>query len=158
MNLAQHNNIDLTNMEKPTNTTNQNLYGKKDGMIFSENPEKMNPFIPPTAPDYYGGQNSPYEAIKVIRAWNLGFCLGNVVKYICRAGKKPTATKLEDLQKAKTYLELEINSLAGTKKELSFTEWGMIDFSNYCQTVEPHSISGHSKLKEWMKLKQENAK
>lgn len=39
-------------------------------------------------PSHYGGEDNPYEAIKVIEAWNLGFCLGNAVKYISRAGKK----------------------------------------------------------------------
>lgn len=39
-------------------------------------------------PDHYGGKDNPYEAIKVIEAWDLGFCLGNAVKYISRAGKK----------------------------------------------------------------------
>lgn len=39
-------------------------------------------------PAYYGGANNPYEAIKVIEAWDLDFCLGNTVKYISRAGKK----------------------------------------------------------------------
>jgi hypothetical protein len=38
-------------------------------------------------PAHYGG-DAPYEAIKVIEAWELGFHLGNTVKYICRAGKK----------------------------------------------------------------------
>ena len=35
-------------------------------------------------PSHYGGENNQYEAIKVIEAWNLGFHLGNVVKYISR--------------------------------------------------------------------------
>jgi CO dehydrogenase/acetyl-CoA synthase alpha subunit len=48
----------------------------------------------------------PYEAIKVIRAWDLNFTLGNVVKYVCRAGKKGDA--LDDLKKALDYLEEEI--------------------------------------------------
>ncbi len=120
-----------------------------------------NPTITLTNPDYYGGQNNPYEARKVIRAWGLNFPLGNVVKYIARAGKKPTATALEDLQKAKNYLDDEVKALGGTtgtKDELIFNEWDMIDFSNYCQTVEPYSVSGHSKLKEWMELKKENIK
>lgn len=39
-------------------------------------------------PPHYGGADSPYEVIKVILAWGLGFCLGNVVKYVARAGKK----------------------------------------------------------------------
>lgn len=40
-------------------------------------------------PDHYQfGKNNEYEAIKVIAAWDLGFSLGNTVKYISRAGKK----------------------------------------------------------------------
>jgi hypothetical protein len=47
-----------------------------------------------------------YEAIKVIEAWGLGFCLGNVVKYISRAELK--GTPIEDLKKARWYLDREI--------------------------------------------------
>lgn len=39
-------------------------------------------------PEHYGGVDNPYEVIKVIEAWELDFSLGNVVKYISRAGKK----------------------------------------------------------------------
>jgi hypothetical protein len=60
-------------------------------------------------PQHYGGSDSTYEAIKVIEAWQLGFCLGNVVKYISRAGKK--GNKLEDLKKAQWYLAREIEKL-----------------------------------------------
>lgn len=56
-------------------------------------------------PPHYGG-DTVYEAIKVIEAWGLGFCLGNTVKYISRAGKKGVA--LEDLKKARWYLDREI--------------------------------------------------
>ena len=54
-------------------------------------------------PDHYGGENNPYEAIKVIEAWDLNFHLGNVVKYISRAGKK-SENSIEDLKKAEWYL------------------------------------------------------
>ena len=57
-------------------------------------------------PAHYGGEDNPYEAIKVIEAWDLGFNLGNVVKYISRAGKK--GAKIEDLKKAQWYLNREI--------------------------------------------------
>ena len=57
-------------------------------------------------PAHYGGADNPYEAIKVIEAWELGFNLGNTVKYISRAGKKGAA--LEDLKKAAWYLAREI--------------------------------------------------
>jgi Protein of unknwon function (DUF3310) len=59
-------------------------------------------------PAHYGGSHNPYEAIKVIEAWALGFCLGNTVKYIARAGLKGDA--LEDLKKARWYLDREIKS------------------------------------------------
>jgi hypothetical protein len=60
-------------------------------------------------PAHYGGADDPYEAIKVIEAWELGFHLGNAVKYIARAGKK--SDLLTDLQKAGWYLQREIDRL-----------------------------------------------
>lgn len=59
-------------------------------------------------PEHYGGKDNPYEAIKVIEAWGLGFCLGNTVKYISRAGKKNSDTLIQDLKKALWYLSREI--------------------------------------------------
>ena len=61
-------------------------------------------------PKHYGGRDNPYEAIKVIEAWELDFSLGNVVKYIARAGKKDEYRYLEDLQKAAWYLDRAIKS------------------------------------------------
>jgi len=52
--------------------------------------------------------NQP-TAIKIIEAHNLNFGLGNVIKYVLRAGKKGDA--LQDLEKAKWYLEREITNL-----------------------------------------------
>jgi hypothetical protein len=67
-------------------------------------------------PAHYGGKENPYEAIKVIEAWDLGFCLGNLIKYVSRAGKKGENTKLQDLEKAKWYLEREIENLKKEKQ------------------------------------------
>lgn len=61
-------------------------------------------------PAHYGGDTT-YEAIKVIRAWGLGFETGSALKYICRAGKKPGADYIEDLEKAKFYLQAEIDRI-----------------------------------------------
>lgn len=58
-------------------------------------------------PMHYGG-DTIYEAIKVIEAWSLNFNLGNVLKYIRRAGNKDKSDALEDLQKAVWYLNREI--------------------------------------------------
>lgn len=62
-------------------------------------------------PKHYGGADNPYEAINVIEAWDLGFCLGNTVKYISRAGKKETDKNVQDLEKARWYLDREIEKL-----------------------------------------------
>jgi hypothetical protein len=61
-------------------------------------------------PKHYGGEDNPYEAIKVIEAWELDFNLGNVVKYVSRAGKKDKDTKLQDLEKAMWYLQRAIDN------------------------------------------------
>ncbi len=66
-------------------------------------------------PAHYGGKDNPYEAIKVIEAWKLGFCLGNTVKYIARAGKKSAQTELEDMEKARWYLDRQIEFLKGAR-------------------------------------------
>lgn len=67
-------------------------------------------------PKHYGG-DTPYEAIKVIEAWGLDFCLGNSVKYISRAGKKDPSKEIEDLKKAQWYLQRRIEQLQATKPD-----------------------------------------
>jgi hypothetical protein len=62
-------------------------------------------------PEHYGGKQNTYEVIKVIEAWDLNFHLGNVVKYISRAGKKDKTKLKEDLEKAKWYLDRFIGTL-----------------------------------------------
>jgi len=52
----------------------------------------------------------------VINAWDLNFCLGNAIKYICRAGKKEGEKTMQDLLKAKKYLDYEIEKLEQCKK------------------------------------------
>lgn len=52
------------------------------------------------------------ETIDFIEAKNLGYHLGNVVKYVSRADLK--GAKLEDLQKAKWYLDRAISNLSKT--------------------------------------------
>jgi len=68
---------------------------------------------PVNNPPHYGGLGNVYEVIKVIIAWGLDkdYFLGNVVKYIARAGKKDPAKLLEDLKKAQWYLNKRIEVL-----------------------------------------------
>jgi len=45
------------------------------------------------------------------KGWGPGFCLGNVDKYIERAGKKSGEETVKDLKKARQYLTYLINSI-----------------------------------------------
>ena len=56
-------------------------------------------------PDYYQGK---IEVIDFIEAHGLNFNLGNVVKYISRAGKKDGEGAISALLKAQWYLGREI--------------------------------------------------
>ena len=70
--------------------------------------------IPPfnSRPEYYGGKDSAYEVFTVLEAWKLDkdFYLGNVLKYLARAGKI-SFNKKEDLEKALVYLQRRIDTL-----------------------------------------------
>ena len=60
-----------------------------------------------TQPHYDNGKD--YDVIDIINDFNLSFTRGNILKYIIRAGKKKD--ELQDLLKAKDYLEREIQRL-----------------------------------------------
>lgn len=64
-------------------------------------------------PSHYGGEDNPYEVIKVCEDWGLDkdAYLFNVVKYVARAGKKNAQKELEDLKKASFYLNRKIQNL-----------------------------------------------
>jgi hypothetical protein len=66
-----------------------------------------------TRPNHYGGKDNPYEVFNVLEAWKLDkdFYLGNVIKYLARAGKKNKSTEKEDLKKALVYLQRRIDKL-----------------------------------------------
>jgi hypothetical protein len=61
-------------------------------------------------PCHYGG-NVPHEVVKCLEAWGLetDALLWNAVKYIARAGRKGPA--VEDLKKARWYLDRRIASM-----------------------------------------------
>ena len=63
-------------------------------------------------PDYYRAGN--YECSDYIEAFNLNFNLGNVIKYVTRAGRK-TEDAVTDLQKARVYLDREISRVSHKK-------------------------------------------
>ena len=67
----------------------------------------------PLRPAHYGCDGNVYEVFNVLEAWGLDkdFYLGNVIKYIVRAGKKDSSKELEDLEKAEVYLKRRIAEL-----------------------------------------------
>lgn len=55
-----------------------------------------------TRPAHYGGEANPFEQIKIIEHYQLGFHEGNVLKYLLRWRSKDG---IKDLQKALYYLQ-----------------------------------------------------
>ena len=82
-------------------------------------------------PQHYGG-DTIYETIKVLEAWLtpeqfIGFCRGNAIKYLSRAGKNGDC--IEDLNKAEFYTIYEqdfrarlITSLTGENRAIDIAK------------------------------------
>lgn len=71
--------------------------------------EKINKNV--SHPSHY---NQGIEAIDIIESWDLNFSLGNAIKYILRSPYK--GNQIEDLEKARWYIDREINRLEGLQK------------------------------------------
>lgn len=100
---------DISITELPTKTEDDIIKERfKDLHVYGASKLEKNMINHPV---HYGGENNTYEAIKVIEAWSLDFCLGNVIKYVSRSGKKENESELRDLKKALWYLERKISSL-----------------------------------------------
>ena len=68
-------------------------------------------------PDYYN--KGGIEVSDFIEAYDLNFNLGNVIKYIARAGNKPNEDRLTALKKAEVYLKSEILRFQKFKPEIT---------------------------------------
>lgn len=66
---------------------------------------------PVSAPPHYTRLEP--QPIDVIEAWNLGFYAAQVLKYIARAGFKEPSKIVEDLKKARYYLDRWIKKVGG---------------------------------------------
>ena len=86
--------------EYPCNVCDRN-YGNEDKW------ESIND--PVNRPSHY--TDGKIEVIDFIEDKKLGFCLGNAIKYIARAGKKNKDKEVEDLKKAKWYIDRRIKEL-----------------------------------------------
>ena len=70
-------------------------------------------------PDHYGGEDNPYEVIKIAEATGLDkyAYLFNVLKYIVRSGKKDDNPPVQDLKKALFYLDRRIKTIEQNGEE-----------------------------------------
>lgn len=84
------------------------LWNGTNLMESEEASKSTSEFDPVTKPSHYV-EGREYEPRKVIEDWDLNYYLGNALKYISRAGRKKDP--VEDLKKARQYLDFEIERL-----------------------------------------------
>lgn len=73
------------------------------------------PVPDPISPNHYVRLNP--QPIDVSLSWfGAGYLRGTAIKYLARAGFKDGVDVIEDLQKAISYIEKEINHIRKTKK------------------------------------------
>lgn len=76
------------------------------------------------------------EVIDAIHEWQLNFNLGNVVKYIARAGHKQGEDPLVALKKAQFYLRDEINRMEEKPKVIHVKQSDSIDVSAWQKSYD----------------------
>jgi len=74
---------------------------------------------PIDSPAHYA-EGRQYEPIDVIADWELNYHLGNTLKYVSRAGRK--LNQLEDLKKARWYLDREIQTLEAVQPRVTYED------------------------------------
>lgn len=67
-------------------------------------------------PKHYNSHPSGIECIEVVR--HMGFNIGNVIKYCWRAGLKDNNADIDDLKKARWYLNDEIKKREAANGEM----------------------------------------
>lgn len=85
----------------------------RDGEVLERNLDTAKFFTKPDVvanPSHYANTGK-IQPIEYINDHNLNFNRGNVIKYVSRAGHKDPNKELEDLEKARQYLDFEINRL-----------------------------------------------
>lgn len=58
-------------------------------------------------PAHYKAPRPGLEPIEIIEAYGLNFARGSAIKYLLRAGKKASASEVEDLEKAAWFCRRE---------------------------------------------------
>ena len=72
------------------------------------------------SPDHY--QLGSIEVWDFIVDQDMGYLLGNVIKYVCRAGAKPGESREDDLLKAIAYLNRELKNVRALERSSDLQE------------------------------------
>ena len=113
--------------QNPTGKIKHNIIREPISTVLSNVPKPIEkPPMPDVTPPKVDNVNHPshyndgkIEVIDYIEDKQLGFCLGNAIKYISRAGKKKSGNmsdkekEIEDLKKAVFYINYRIKELKG---------------------------------------------
>ncbi len=78
----------------------------------SDSVKKFYEFMEEVVPKHY--KTDSIDVIDFCKMYNLNFNRGNIVKYVCRAGKKDD--EIQDLKKALDYLQRELKHLENDRK------------------------------------------
>lgn len=109
-------NLESSRMFKPVNLGNTVHKPSNSYTVWPNNKftiEKTSPFKTQVGGEHY--KNSKIQPVHVWQDWGLEGCLAAAVKYIHRRGNKPENTKIQDLEKAIHYLQLEVEYLRLTE-------------------------------------------
>ena len=91
---------------------------------------------PVNHPAHYNNHPSGVECITITQHFN--FCLGNAIKYIWRADLKGNA--IEDLEKAKWYIEQEIKRRKHESSSDKLNIWGDLITPNEARAEETKAL------------------
>jgi hypothetical protein len=114
-------------------------------LTFENNPgaaasDCMKEFDTVHKPSHYA-KGRRFEPKDVIADWELGFNLGNAVKYISRCGRK--GDPVEDLQKAKEFIDFEISEYKKSRDKK--------DFENFVKTHKDEIKEALEKMEDDLK-------
>lgn len=79
-------------------------------------------------PKHYKMGNPAYEPYKVIGEWGCNFNIGNAIKYLARYLQK--WNPIEDLEKAKKYIDFEIERLSLTESPVETSDAAVSTMEN----------------------------
>lgn len=93
----------------------ENLFRPNGGteyrVVLTEDTKPVNKPDMVNAPAHYTRLDP--QPIEVIEAWDLDFFMGSALKYIARAGFKDGVDKVEDLEKAISFIKRRVLALQG---------------------------------------------